>query len=113
MRETRAQRDAKVIALRGQIMEIVRQHQPVTCYEIAQHLSIDTGKISSCCHGLGRNAFLRQGEPVISVYKNKRKTDNYVCTWIVGDDSKRCVRLSVMRPLRRSQSQLPMKILSG
>ncbi len=88
MKETKAQRDAKIIALRKQIMDIVRQHQPITCYQIAQLVGVDTGKISSCCHGLGRNGFLQQGESVISVYKNKRKTDNYVCTWMVGDDSK-------------------------
>ena len=125
MRETKAQRDAKRRALRQKIIDIVTEHQPLTCYQIAQHLGTEVSFISSACHGLYRNQFLKKGEFVDPDYASGRKARVKVCTWLIGDcadplpkhalfsDARSTIRTRAKaagQPLRNGEANNPLAI---
>ncbi len=112
VRETKAQRDAKRRALRQKIIDIVTEHQPLTCYQIAQHLGTEVSFISSACHGLYRNQFLKKGEFVDPDYASGRKARVKVCTWLIGDCADPLPKHALFSD-ETIRSRLPMKTSSG
>lgn len=85
---SRKERDERVNQLRERIVEVVKENGQLTSHQIAKHLGMLTARVSSCCAGLARNGFLKEGERVLAElkYTNINEDRLYTRTWVLGDN---------------------------
>lgn len=83
MKETDAESKRRRVELRKEVLRIIKKYQPITSYEIAQHLQTNSVRIASCCHGLWRRGFLKLGEPALSTRNHRKKAEGYIYTWMI------------------------------